>query len=382
MRLIALTAVALALAACSPSPGSSSTSSSSRTSSPAGVINPADTKAADLRTQLDLLLGEQVLLMAKQSAAAVDHSDAYAGYTTLLTTNGSDLSEVMLTAFGSTAADQFSQMWSIENGYLVDYTIGVVTHNQAKANGAMSGLVNGFVPQLAQLITSLTQLPLDPITQLLSEQVLEDKVVIESQFALKPTSTYPDLHTAYLQAARLGDALAPRIAQKFPDKFPGNASAPAADRRVALVMLLQENAYVATMATDSIVRGASAEQAAATTALAANADSLGTTFSALFGNAGGTQFDALWASRDAALLSYANAGDGASKQALTQAFVSQLSTLAHISPTPVADQVAATIQVIDDQRSKTSASLPNDDRAAAGGMQALGDAVVDSAPQG
>ncbi len=377
MRLLALAAATLALLACTSSPGSS-TSSSSRTTTPAAG-NPADSQAADLRTHLDLLLGEQVLLTAKQSAAAVNHSDSYAGYTTLLATNGSDLAGALGAAFGNTAADQFSQAWTIENGYLVDYAIGVVTHNQAKANGAMSGLVNGFVPQFAQLVTNLTQLPLDPITQLLTQQVLEDKVFIDDQFAGKPGSAFLDLHTAYLQSARLGDAMAPRIAQKFPDKFPGDASAPAVDRRVTLNLLLQEHAYLATMAGDAIARGAGADLAAVTTALAANADSLGTTFTELVNAGAGTQFDTVWAARDAALIAYAKGGDDASKQALTQSFVTQFSSLAHVTPAPVADQVIATIKVIDDQRSKTSDPLPADDRAAAAAMEAIADAVVDSA---
>jgi hypothetical protein len=377
LRLLAVSAVAFAMIACSNSSSPNTTSSASRTSTPPSAANPADTKAADLRTHLGLLLGEQVLLIAKQSAAAVNHSDSYSGYTTLLTTNGADLANVLRSAFGNAAADQLSQSWSIENGYLVDYTIGVVTHNQNKADGAISGLVNGFVPQFAQLITSLTQLPLDPISQLLSQQVLEDKAVIDDQAAQKPGSTFPDLHTAFMQSLRLGDALAPRMAQKFPDKFPGDAALPAVDRRVSLNTLLQEHAYLATMATDAIVRGSNSENAAATTALAANADSLGTSFSNLFGNAAGTRFDAVWAARDDALVSYATAGDDASKRALTQAFVSQFSALGHIASTAVADQADATVKVIDDQRSKSTAPLAGDDRTAATAMQPIADALAE-----
>ena len=214
------------------------------------------------------------MLVAKQSAAAVNHSDSYAGYTTALTTNGSGLANVFRSAFGNTAADQLSETWRIEDGYLIDYTIGVVTHNLAKSNGAMSGLVNGFVPQLSQQITSLSQLQRDSIAQVLSQQVQDDKAVIDDQAAQKPGATYPDLHTAFVQSSRLGDALALRIVQKFPDKFPGDPALPAVDRRVTLNTLLEEHSYLVTMATDAIVRGDSAEKAAATTALAANAASL------------------------------------------------------------------------------------------------------------
>jgi hypothetical protein len=376
LRLLALSAIAFAMISCSNSPNPSTTSSGARTGTPTSAANPAATKAADLRTNLDLLLGEQVMLVAKQSAAAVNHSDSYAGYTTALTTNGADLANVFRSAFGNAAADQLSQTWGIENGYLVDYTIGVVTHNQAKSNGAMSGLVNGFVPQLAQQITGLSQLPLDPITLLLSQQVLEDKAVIDDQAAQKPGSTFPDLHTAFMQSSRLGDALAPRIAQEFPDKFPGDPALPTVDRRVSLNILFEEHAYLATMATNAIVSGDNAGKAAATIALAANADSLGTTFSTVFGNPAGTEFDTLWATRVAALVGYAGAGDPASMRTLTETFAVQFSKLAGISPTPVVDQVEAMLKVIDDQRSKSTASLADDDRAAATAMQPIADALV------
>jgi hypothetical protein len=377
LRLFAVLAVAFAMISCSTPSSHGTSSSTARTGTPPGAVSPAASKAADLRTNIDLLLGEQVMLVAKQSAAAVNHSDSYAGYTTALTTNGSNLANVFRSAFGNAAADQLSHAWGIEDGYLIDYTIGVVTHNQAKSNGAISGLVNGFVPQLAQQITSLSQLQQDQIAQLLSQQVQNDKAVIDDQAALKPGATYPDLHTAFVQSARLGDALALRIAQKFPDKFPGDPAIPVVDRRVTLNTLLEEHSYLVTMATDAIVRGDSADKAAATTALAANAVSCGTTFRTLFGNAAGTQLDALWATRITGLVDYAEAGDPASNRTLTEAFAGPFARLARIPSMPVIDQIAATLRAVDDQRQKRVTLLAGDDHAAATAMQPVADALVE-----
>jgi len=317
------------------------------------------------------------MLVAKQSAAAVNHSEEYTGYTTLLTINDNDLRDLMGSAFGDTAATQLWQSWGVENSYLVDYAIGVVTHNQAKSNGAMSGLENGFVPQFAALITSLTQLPQDTISQLMGQQVLADKAVIDDQAAQKPGSTYPDLHAAFTQSARLGDALALRIAQKFPDKFPGDPSLPAVDRRVSLNTLLEEHAYLATMTTDAIVRGDNTERGAATTALVANANSLSTAFSKQFGNAAGIEFDSLWAMRMATLVGYAQTGDVALAKTLTETFGPAFAKLARVALAPVVDQVQATLRVIDDQRGKSVTPLAGDDRAAATAMQPIADASVE-----
>ena len=72
---------------------------------------PAHTQAADLRTRLDLLLSEQVMIIAKQAAAAVNHSDEYTAYTSLLAVNSADLSSLIAHAFGNTAGVQFAQVW-------------------------------------------------------------------------------------------------------------------------------------------------------------------------------------------------------------------------------------------------------------------------------
>ena len=310
------------------------------------------------------------MIVAKESAAAVNHSDQYSSYTALLTTNSNDLTNLLGRAFGNTAATQLAQAWSIQNGYLVDYAIGVVTHNDAKANGAMSGLVNGFVPQFAQLIRDASQLPLEPMTQLMQQQTLEDKAFIDDVFAQRYPAFYQNLHTAYAQTSQLGDALAAQIAQKYPDKFPGDPAAQDVDTRVAMNLLLQEHSYVATMATDAVVAGRSAEKTAAAAAMATNADKLR---AAVPGSR--TGFDKVWAARDAALLAYAS-GEAASRPALTDTFVQEFAALWHVDKLPVKAQVDATIRVIDQQRAKSSKALAAADRAAATAMQPIADSAV------
>ncbi|TAN31463.1 hypothetical protein EPN29_12425 [bacterium] len=382
VRVAAAAVVALGLAACySSNPGSGA--SSTRLSSPgAGPVTNAGSKASDLRTRLDLLLAEHVIVVAKESVAAAYHSDEYAGYAGLLTTNGSALAGVMRSAFGNSAATQFEQVWAVHDGSFVDYAIGLVTHNDTKSNGAMSALLNGYVPQFARFVTDTTQLPLDPMTQLATDQVLETKAVIDDQAAQDYPAMYADLRTAYAHSARIGDALASRMVQKFPDKFPGNPSTNAVDLRVILNDLLQEHAYLATMATDAIAAGREGEQTAASSALTANADALGTALRRLLGNTAGTRFAQLWSARDAGLVAYATSADAGEKQRLAGSFVSQFANLVN-SPSglgaAVHDQVLATIKVIDDQRAKAFAPLAGDDRAAAAAMQPIADAIVAAA---
>jgi hypothetical protein len=381
--------VAIASIACS-NLSSGPPASGSRLSSPSQAASAdVDSKAADLRARLDLLLGEHVIVIAKDSlAATANRADEYAGYATLLTINGNDLGAVMNSAFGASAAAKFDQIWAMQTTYFVDYTVGIASHNADKSSGAASGLVNGFVPAFAQFMNSMTSIPLDPITQLATEEVLEIKAIIDDQAALNNAKMFVDLHKAYAQATRLGDALAPAIAQTFPDKFPGNPAGKAVDFRVSLDTLLQEHAYLATMTTSAATAGRSTEQAAALTALAANADSLGTLFSSVFGATIGTRFDQVWGARDAELVVYAGNGDAATRQSaldsLTSSFVAQFLSLVHDSTdltgaeisNAVQSQVADAIKVIDDQRSKSIKVVAADDHTAAAATNPIGDLIA------
>lgn len=327
------------------------------------------------------------MVVAKESAAAAGRNDEYAGYLALLG-NGTDLADLMRSAFGDTAAGQFQQLWGVQNGDLVDYTIGLVTHNPTKSNGAMSGLLNGFVPQFAQFVTTTTHLPLDPTTQLMTEQVLETQKMIDDQVAQNYPKMYADLRAAYAQTSRIGDALAPNMVRQFPDKFPGDPSNKAADLRASLNDLLQEHAYLATMAGDAAIGGRPAEQSAATKALSDNADALGTLFSGLFSASAGTQFDQLWAAKDASMAGYASAADDAAKQSalsqLTNTFVSRFSGFVQdstgltsgASASLIRAQIQATITVFDDQKAKAFAQLASDDRTAATAMQSIADLIT------
>jgi hypothetical protein len=373
VRVLAITV--LLLAACS-SPGSGSVHSPIPVSSSTPSPTPADSKAADLRTRLDLLLGEHVMVVAKQAVAASNHTDEYAGYATLLTTNATALVDVVRSAYGNTSATQFELLWRIQNGYLVDYTIGVVTHNDAKSNNAMSGFANGFVPPFARLITSLTQIPVDQVAQLETSHVADMKKMIDDEVAQSYTKLYPDLHTAYTSTSTVGDRLAIRMVQEFPDKFPGDPSDTAVDTRVTLNVLLQEHSYLATMTTDAAAGGRTAEQGAAAAALGVNAVALAKLFTDLLGSAAGAQVQQVWGSRNADLIAYATSGGAAAKQGLMDKFVTRFYGVAPVASDAARDQVVATIKVIDDQRAKASKSVAADDRAAATGMQGIADRIL------
>jgi len=240
----------------------------------------------------------------------------------------------------------------------------------------MSGLVNGFTPQFAQAVTSLTQLPLDSITQLETEQVADFKAMIDDELAQSYAKLYADVRTAYAHSSRLGDLLAVRMAQQFPDKFPGDPSISAVDARVALNELLQEHAYLTTMLSDAGIAGRVAEAAAALGGVAGVRTDLAPVMGFLLGPDARSGFPGIWGIRDADLFAYANSSDTSARSRLTGSFVTQFSELTHVPAATICNQVIATLKVMDDQRAKSYKNVAADDRTAASAMQAIADKIA------
>jgi hypothetical protein len=316
------------------------------------------------------------MVVAKQATAAANKTDEHAAYASLLIANTNSLVDLVRSAYGNTAASQFEKSWGIQNGYLVDYTIGLVSHNDAKSNGAKSGLANGFVPEFARLITSLAQIPVDQITQLETRRVTAVQLVIEDAGAQTYPKMYEDLRAAYKITSGIGDLLATRTALMFPDKFPGDPASKAVEARVSLNVLLQEHSYLATMTTDAAAAQRTSEQAGAAAALSANADALGKLFADTMGAGAGTQIAQLWGARNSDLIAYATSGDATARQNLTEKFVTKFYGLAPNASDSLRDQALATIKVIDDQRAKNFKVVAGDDRAAAAAMQAVADRIT------
>jgi hypothetical protein len=350
LRLIRFGVVALVLISCS----AQTSSAPSPTASP---------QAGDLRVRLDLLLGENVVIIAKESEAAANHSDQYASYTALLTANANDLTSLMRLAFGNTSADEFARLWAAQNTDYVDYAIGVVTHDQDKTDTAISHLTTDSAPKVVGLLTGLLHLRTGELDLPLKNAIAAMKGTIDQGFAQNYLIMYGDLHNAFVWAAQLGDHIAPAIAQSFPDKFPGDASSGAVATRALTNELLMERAYLLTMATDATLNGRATEKTEALAALKQNATSLG-------------RFKDVWAQQVQAVEGYAATSDDASRLAITQTFVAQLSSTAQVSATLVADQAGATMKVIDDQRAKAFKTVAGDDRAAATAMQPIADAMA------
>jgi hypothetical protein len=400
---IATAAVATTLFAVACSQASSSSPPASGTASPppASTSGAPTSKAADLRTKLDLLLGEHLILASKATGAALGgRMDEYKSYADLLNQNGSDLGSMIGAAYGSDAESTFNQIWSAHNGFFVDYTIATAKKDSAGQQKAVDNLTNVYVPQFSDFIASATGLDKATVTSLTKDHVLQTKQIVDDQAAGNWDAVYPDIRKAYAHMQMIGDPVAEAIAQKMPDKFPGDGASKAVDLRVALNQLLQEHLYLATFATDAALGGRNAEFSSAGNALNQNGTDLGAAIGSLYGADAQSKFNQIWSAHNGFFVDYTTGvakNDAAAKDKavsdLTTVYVPQFSEFiagaTGLDKTAVAnltmEHVVTTKNVVDAQGAKDVQGAAKDDRLAAQHMEMIADplasAIVAKLPQ-
>jgi hypothetical protein len=349
-------------------------------------------RAADLRTKLDLLLGEHMILASKATDAALGGRTAeFQAYGGLLNQNGTDIGAMIGTAFGSDAQSKFNQIWSAHDGFFVDYTTGVATGDKAKQDTAVQDLTTQYIPQLSDLLSGATGLPKDTIAGLLKDHVLQTKRIVDEQAAKSWTAAYTDLRNAYAHMEMIGDPLAEAIVKKKPGLFPGDAAGKPAQLRANLNTLLQEHLYLATMATGAALGGRTDEFQAAGTALNANGTDIGSAIGSLYGTDAQTKFNQIWSAHNGFFVDYTTGvakGDKTAEdkavQDLTTRYVPQFSdfisgatglpqgTVANLTR----DHVLTTKAVVDAQGAKDTKTAGTDDRMAAQHMQMIADPLA------
>jgi len=346
----------------------------------------ANTPAADFRARVAALMGEHTYVVAKLAvAAATGRKDEFGSYADLLATNGADVSGVLTRAIGETAGQKFAQAWTLGDSFLVDYIVAVITRQQDLADAAMLNLNTAYVPQIAQQLSTPLNISTSSANRMLTEQVTAIKQFIDDAAAGAPSAFYPDLRAAYAKSIAMGGSIAEATVWKFPDKYPGDATADGAKARAQLDSLLQEHAYLLSMATDSAASGATADAGVATSALQANAQDLSHAMASVFGSQAGTQAAQLWSDEDKSFLAYASAGDDATKSTALNA-LNQTSTPAltgflvglHVT-VDVASVTNQSIGIIDDQRAKSYAIVAAEDRQSAALLISIGDLLMEAA---
>jgi hypothetical protein len=251
--------------------------------------------AADLRSNLNALLGEHVLLAAVATSHALGGREAaFQGAAGGLDANSIDIAKAIGAVYGADAEKAFLPLWRKHIGFLVDYTTGAATKDQAKQANAVADLV-GYSQDFGAFLSSANpNLPKSAVADLVKGHILTLKDVVDAQAAGDWPKAYAATRSAYHHMQMIGDPLAAAIAKQFPKRFPGAPDAPAATLRTTLNMTLREHAIIAAMATGSALGGRAAEFKAAADALDGNSIDLAKAIGSVYGADAEKAFLPLW----------------------------------------------------------------------------------------
>ncbi len=251
--------------------------------------------AADLRANLNALLGEHVLIAAVATSHALGGREAaFNGAAGGLDANSVDLSKAIGAVYGADAEKAFLPLWRKHIGFFVDYTTGVASKDKAKQDKAVADLV-GYSQDFGAFLSSANpNLPKSAVADLVKSHVVTLKDVVDAQAAGDWPKAYTAIRSAYHHMQMIGDPLAAAITKQFPERFPGAVNSAASTLRTTLNLALREHAIVAAMATGSALGGREGEFKAAATALDGNSIDIAKAIGSVYGADAEKAFLPLW----------------------------------------------------------------------------------------
>jgi hypothetical protein len=253
------------------------------------------TPAAELRTGLNALLSEHVILAAAATGAALGGRGAeFQAAAGALDANSMDLAKAIGSVYGADAEQAFLPLWRKHIGFAVDYTQGVATRDKVKQDKAVMELVQYTQDFGAFLSSANPNLPKPVVAELVKTHVLTLKEVIDAQAAKDPVKAYTSLRTAASHMHMIADPLAGAIVKQFPVKFKGAPNSSAASLQSMLNVILREHVYLAAAATGAALGGRTAEFQAAAGALDANSIDLAKAIGRVYGDGAEQAFLPLW----------------------------------------------------------------------------------------
>src|SRR4030095_16322943 len=188
----------------------------------ATMMNSKDsaTSAADLRVGLNSLLGEHVLIAAVATSHALGGRDAaFKGAVGGLDANSVDISKAIGSVYGPDAEKAFLPLWRKHIGFVVDYTVGIATTEQAKQDKAVLHRIKYSEDFVAFLSSANHNLPKSAVAELVKGHIVTLKDVFDAQAAKEWPMVYSNLRTAASHMAMIADPLGIAIAKQFPEKY-------------------------------------------------------------------------------------------------------------------------------------------------------------------
>jgi hypothetical protein len=362
-----------------------------------GMASPTSTsatQAASLRTTLNALFAEHVILAGAATGAALDGREAdFKAAAGALDANSVAIAQAVGSVYGKDAEAAFLPLWRRHIGFVVDYTVGAAGRDPAKQEKAVNELVAYTQDFGAFLSAANPNLPKTVVADLVKHHVVTLKAVVDAQAAKDYLAAYTALRTASGHMSQIADPLAGAIVKQFPARFAGSPAGAPASLRSALNVAMREHVYLAAAATGAALGGREAEFKAAAGALDANSVAIAQAIGSVYGKDAEAAFLPLWRRHIGFVVDYtvgaATSDKGKQDRAVselvayTQDFGAFLSAAnPNLPKTVVADLVKHHVvtlkEVIDAQAAKDPARAYTAVRTAAGHMQQIADPLAEA----
>jgi len=186
----------------------------------AAEMNHPGIMSSDLRTGLNSLFREHVFLAAWATGAALAGRDGeFKAAAGALDGNSIDIAKAIGSVYGAGAEQAFLPLWRKHIGFVVDYTVGVATKDDAKKSKAVNDLVQYTQDFGAFLAAANPNLPKETVADLVKGHVLTLKDVIDAQASGDMNKTFMAIRSAAGHMGMIADPLAAAIVKQFPDRF-------------------------------------------------------------------------------------------------------------------------------------------------------------------
>ncbi len=182
----------------------------------ASLRGSAKLTAADLRVQLDNLLGEHAVLAMNATNLGVTGSKAFPAAAKALDRNSVALAKAIGSIYGAKAGNTFLNgkfMWRDHIRFFVAYTTALANKDQAGENAAVANLKT-YTVRFGDFLAGATGLPKLAVRNDLLGHVLELKNQLDAYAAGNYAKAAAAYHAAYDHMFMTGDLLASAIAKQ------------------------------------------------------------------------------------------------------------------------------------------------------------------------
>ncbi|MES5810785.1 hypothetical protein ABKP99_01190 [Mammaliicoccus sciuri] len=118
-------------------------------------VTKTDSKAVELRSNLDMLLSEHAYLATDTMRKGAEGSKDFDASVKSLNMNTKDLSKAIGDVYGQEAGKEFEKMWAEHIGYFVDYVNATNNHDENARQEALKNLDN-YREHFSQFLASAT----------------------------------------------------------------------------------------------------------------------------------------------------------------------------------------------------------------------------------